>query len=88
MLHRRVCFLGSAAVLLGVLGHSRHALAQEVRYDLDSATALEADGWKQWATANESMSFSGGELLIDTQGYSQWLLYEDSGARWFSASSL
>jgi hypothetical protein len=76
----------ATACCVGLLGASPPARAQAVNYNLDSPAALTADGWLPHAAADGSMSFLSGELTIDTQGYSEWLVYEDSGARWFAAS--
>jgi hypothetical protein len=56
-----------------------------VRYELESASELEADGW----FANSSgapTSFADGQMIVPSDGYNEWILYNDpdSPTRWWN----
>jgi hypothetical protein len=65
---------GSSVLLLGALSAPFDARAQTVRYELDSATALQADGWNFVSSGATASYDTTGLTLQSTVGYAEWML--------------
>jgi hypothetical protein len=68
----------SGAVLAGALFASASARAQTIRYELDSAAPLQADGWNFISDGATASYDATGLTLQSMQGYAEWMLRDEN----------